>query len=107
MKKIPFEQNTKTDLTPEEIEGYKKEYGDIFQIDVEDKKCFLHKPTRQILDAALEASTKKNSKFNETIMRNCWLAGDKIIMEDDEYFMGASKVLDEVITFKSAELKKL
>ena len=107
MKKIPFEQNTKTDLTPEEIESYKAEYREVYEITVEDKKCFIHKPTRQILDAAMNASSKRNSMFNETLLRNCWLAGNKEIMEDDDYFMGASAQLDQVIEFKTAELKKL
>ena len=107
MKKVPFDQNTLTDLTEEQIEGFKKEYGDIYRIDVEDKKCFIHKPTRQILDLAMTSSTKKSSLFNETILKNCWLAGDKDLVMVDEYFMGAGAVLDEVITFKTAELKKL
>jgi hypothetical protein len=107
MKKIPFEQNTKVDLTPEEIEEFKKEYREVYLITVEDKKCYLHKPTRQILDAAMSASAKRNSMFNEVIMRNCWLAGNKEILEDDDFFMGASTQLDQVIEFKNAELKKL
>lgn len=107
MKKIPFDQNTLTDLTPEQIEGFKKEYGDVFAIEIEDKKCFIHKPTRQILDLAMTSSTKKSSLFNETILKNCWLAGDKDMVLNDDYFMGAGAVLDEVIQFKTAQLKKL
>ena len=42
MKKTPFDQNTLTDLTEEQIEGFKKEYADIWQIEVEDKKCFIY-----------------------------------------------------------------
>lgn len=107
MKKTPFDQNTLTDLTPEQIEGFKQEYGDIFKIEVEDKSCFIHKPTRQILDLAMASSAKKSSEFNSTILKNCWLAGDKDIVFVDDYFMGAGAVLDEVIQFKTAELKKL
>lgn len=107
MKKTPFEQNELKDLTPEQIEAYKKEYGDIFCIQVEDKKCFLHKPTRQILDAANAMSAKRNSAFNETLLKNCWIAGDKDIISEDDYFFGASSQLDQIIQFKNAELKKL
>ena len=107
MKKTPYDQNTLTDLTPDQVEDFKKEYGEVFCIEVEDKKCFIHKPTRQILDLASASSTKKSSAFNETILKNCWLAGDKDIVSNDDYFMGAGNVLDEIITFKSAELKKL
>ena len=107
MKKVPFDQNTILDLTPDQIEAFKAEYGEIFKIEVEDKACFIHKPTRQILDLAMTSSTKKSSLFNETILRNCWLAGDKDMVLKDDYFMGAGAVLDEVIQFKTAQLKKL
>lgn len=105
MKKTPFEQNELTDLTPEQIEAYKKEYGDIFLFELDGKKCYLHKPSRQILDAA--NAQKKVSSFNETLIKNCWLAGNKEFVSDDEYFLPASKKLDELITFKDVELKKL
>jgi len=105
-KKIPFEDNHLTELTPEQIEAAKAKYKAVFEITVEDKKCWLHKPDRNVLDLANSASSKKSSKFNETILRNCWLAGDKDIVEEDDYFYGASTQLDELITFKNAELKK-
>ena len=107
MKKKPFDQNTDTNLTQEQIDAFKKEYGAVFLIEVEDKKCFLHQPSRVILDAASAASAKANSKFNEVIMRSCWLAGDKEMINDDEYFLAASTQLSEVIEFKEATLKKL
>lgn len=106
-KKLPFEQNTITTLSAEQIEAAKQQFGDLFQLTVEDKTCFIHKPTRQIIDLAISSSAKRSSLFEETILRNCWLAGDKEIVENDEYFFAVSKQLDEVIKFKSAELKKL
>lgn len=107
MKKIPFEQNKQADLTAQQIDAFKKEYGEVYLIEVEDKKCFLHQPTRQILDAASMASKKADSKFNEIILKGCWLAGDKELVNDDVYFFSASSQLSEVITFKEATLKKL
>jgi len=106
-KKIPFEQNTKIDLSTEEIEQAKQAFGDVFQLQVEDKKCYIHKPTRQVIDLAVQSAAKRSSMFDETILRNCWLAGDKEIVDVDEYFYAVSKQLDEVIKFKTAELKKL
>lgn len=107
MKKIAFDSNTLLDLTPEQIEEFKKEYGDVYKIEVDDKVCFIHKPTRQILDLANASSTKKTSLFNETILKNCWLAGDKDMVNVDDYFFGAGNVLGEIIKFKEAQLKKL
>jgi len=76
-------------------------------LEVLDKKCWLHKPDRNILDLASASSRKKDSKFNETILKNCWLAGDKEIITNDEYFFGASAQLGELIQFADASLKKL
>lgn len=105
--KIPFDQNNLKDLTPEQIEQAKAKYGELFEISVEDKKCIIHKPTRQVIDLAVSSSAKKSSLFEETILRNCWLAGDKEIMDNDDYFFAVGKQLDDVIKFKTAELKKL
>jgi len=107
MKKVPFDNNTLTDLNQEQIDGFKKEYETIFLIEVEDKKCFLHPPTRHVLDAAQAASKKAESKFNEVILKSCWLAGDKEIVNDDNYFLAASTQLTKTIEFKEATLKKL
>lgn len=107
MSKPKFEQNDKKTLTAEEIKKYKQEFGEIYKIQVEDKACFIHKPTRMILDAADAGSKKAQSRFNEILLKGCWLAGDKEIIDDDEYFLGASTQLDEVIRYKEASLKKL
>lgn len=108
MSKIPFDQNEKRELNAKEVEELKKVYdGGVFFLNIEDKKCWLHRPDRQILDLAQASSAKKSSKFNETIIRNCWLAGDKEILTNDHYFFGASAQLDEMITFADATIKKL
>ncbi len=105
--KIPFEHNTLTELTDEQIAEAKKEYEHIFMLTVDDKKCYIHKPTRMVIDLAVQSAAKRSSMFDETILKNCWLAGDKEIVEVDEYFYAVSKQLDEVVKFKTAELKKL
>lgn len=107
MKKVPFDKNDLTNLSGEQIAAFKETFKAVYCIEVEDKKCFLHPPTRQILDAANAASKKANSKFNEVVLKGCWLAGDKELVEDDEYFLAASTQLDEIITIKDASLKKL
>ena len=114
MKKQKFELNEKTSLTAEEIVAFKEVYGKLYKIEVKDDdgestsaQCILHQPTRQTLDAAMASSTKKNSKFNETILKNCWLAGDKSILSDDSLFLSVSSQLDQLIQFKEAQLSEL
>ena len=46
-------------------------------------------------------------KYNEIMLRNCWLAGDEEIKTDDALFLGVSAKLGELIDIKEAELKKL
>jgi len=112
MKKVAYDQNQKTTLTPEEVEAFKKEYSEVQHIEAEDKQgnskqCWIHNPTRQILDLAEMSSKKAPSKFNETLLKNCWLAGDKEIVEDDYLFYGVSAKLDSIISFGEAAIKKL
>jgi hypothetical protein len=106
-KKIPYEQNNLTELAAEQIEEAKRQFGDVYHIKVDEMQCFIHKPTRAVIDLAISSSAKRSSMFDETILRNCWLAGNKEMVEVDDYFFAARGQLDEVIKFKTAELKKL
>ncbi len=109
MAKIPFEQNQFTELTESQIAGFKKEYGDVFCITVGDKSVYLHKPTRQIIDLAQLSSKTRPSLFEETIIKNCWLAGDKSVLDDanvEEFYAVAAQV-GGLVAAKEAEIKKL
>lgn len=105
--KVRFESNDLKDLTPEQIEAAKKQFGKVYKIIVEDKSAIVHKPTRLILDNADKQGSKKNSAFNEVLLKSCWLAGDKELVNDDDYFFGASTQLSEIINFKEGEIKEL
>lgn len=106
-KKTPFEQNTLTELTPEQIEAAKRVYGDIYLIKVEDKKMYLHKPDRRVIDLAHASMRQRQSLFDETIMTNCWLAGDKEIITETELFYGAAAQLNQIMQAATSELVKL
>lgn len=106
-KKIPFEQNTLKELSNAEIASAKAQFGDIYMIQVEGKKVFIHKPTRNVIDLAQISGRSKPSMFEETILRNCWLAGDKEILDDVELFYSISDQIGKIVQTKSAELVKL
>lgn len=106
-KKVSFEQNTLTELTPEQIEAAKRVYGDIYLITVGDKKMYLHKPDRRVIDLATTSSRQRPSLFEETIMTNCWLAGDKEIISDTELFYGAAAQMNGLMQTATAEMVKL
>ena len=101
-KNIPLDQ-----VTPDMIEAWKSQYDQVFKIKVEDKAAILRSPSRQELSYASKAGATDPMKFNEVILKECWLAGDEEIQTKDSYFMGASGVLDKIIGIKQAELEKL
>ncbi len=95
------------DATKEQIQEWKAKYGDVFKVSVEDKTCYLHKPSRKALGYASIAGKDNPLKFNEVILRDCWLAGDEELKTDDTLFLSVSAKLGELIEVKSAELEKL
>jgi len=94
-----------TDMTAQ-IAAWKKEHGAVFSISIEDKTCYVRKPTRQILSAAF---TQQGDpiKMGEFLLNNCWLGGDEEIREDDAMFLAAVAKLNTLVEIKEAELKKL
>lgn len=94
-------------VTPEQIAEWKKQHGEIFQLDVDGHTCFLKKPSRKVISMATTIGQNDPVKFSELMMNNCWIAGDEIIRTDDELFLSAAGKLADLIQLKEAELKKL
>jgi len=93
--------------TPEQLQEWKKKHGNVFHFKVADKACYLRTPDRKVLSFAAAAGKSDPMKVNETILKNCWLDGDKEIQEVDSYFLGISGKLDQIVEIKEAELEKL
>lgn len=94
--------------TPEQIEAWKKEYGDdIYAIIVGDGVLYVRKPNRRDLGYASMGSKKDSLNYIESVMKNCKLGGDESIITEDGKFMGASAQMATLIDVKEAELKKL
>lgn len=91
----------------EQIAEWKRKYGSVFELSVEGKKAYLRKPDRKTLGYASTAGQTDPMKFNEVLLKGCWLGGDEEIRTDDELFLAASGKLGELIQVKEAELKKL
>ena len=108
MEKITEKQEALVgQATVAEIDEWKKRHGDIYAIKVDGHVCYLRKPTRRDLSFASSAGKKDPLKFNETLLRDCWLGGSEAIRRHDDKFMGASGVLDKIIPDAEAELEKL
>lgn len=91
------------------LEEYKAKYKGVYLITVEDKAALFRKPSRQDISFATAASSqgKDAIAFTESIMKNTFLEGDREILEDDDYFMSAMTVTNEMVESKQAEIKKL
>lgn len=90
-----------------QIAEWKTKHGRIFCIRVEDKACYLKTPNRKTLGYAAVAGKENPLKFNEVVLRDCWLAGDEEIRTDDSLFLSVSQKLSEVVEVKEAELEEL
>lgn len=90
-----------------QIDAWKAQFGEIFQINVGDKVCYLKTPTRRALSYAAAAGQTDPLKYNEIILNDCWLAGDEEIKTDNGLFLSVSAKLPGLIDIKEAELVKL
>lgn len=94
-------------VTEKQISEWKDKYKTVFVLEVDGKVGYLRKPDRKTLSFASAAGTSDPFKFNEVILKNCWLGGDDEIKTDDDLFLAASAVLADLIQVKEASLKKL
>lgn len=94
--------------TQAQIDEWKKAHGGVYEVAIESgEKCYLRQPNRKDLSAATASSKKDPMKFNESILNNCWLAGDDAIRTNDQLFLAAAQELDQILDFKTATVKKL
>ena len=75
--------------TAEQIQEWKAKHGDIFSVKVDGHVCYLHKPSRRTISYASVAAKTDPLKFNETLLRECWLGGSEAIRNDDDKFLAA------------------
>ncbi len=102
-KIVPPEKN----VSQEQVEAWKKKHGDVFRVVVGGRVAYLKRPDRRTLGAAAVVGKNDPMKYNEILLKNCWLDGDEEIKTDDSLFLGVSAKLGELIEIEEAELKKL
>lgn len=99
------------EYTAERLAKWKEKHGEnnVFEVTLEDKKCVLHKPTRQNISYALAASSggKDGVKMQEALLNGCWIDGDTEFKTDDSYFFAVAAQIEGMMEVKQAELKKL
>jgi hypothetical protein len=104
-----MEENKKLsgEATSEQIAMWKNLHRDVFEVKVSDKICYLKRPDRKTLSAAESIGYQDPMRYNEVILENCWLGGDSAIKTNDVYFLETVPVLEQLIDYGRAEIKKL
>ena len=92
-------------FTKEQIEKLKAQYGDVYEIEVEGKKCLIRRPNRK--DLSYASVVRDPVKMSETMLNQLWLGGDEEIKTSDDLFLAVVNVMQEVLQVKQAQLKKL
>jgi hypothetical protein len=94
------------DITPAMIEGWKKKYGDVFIVEADGKRAYLRRPDRQTIAAAAVIGGADGFKQKEIVIRNCWLGGDRELVEADKYFLSLAAQVDSIVEIVEVSLKK-
>lgn len=100
---------TAAEITPEVIDALKKDNPrGVWEIEIEGKKGYVRKPTREEMKFAMTLATKNDPLgMAEEILKSCWLGGDMELIDDDDYFYGAAMQLQDLVEIKAGQLKKL
>ena len=90
-----------------QVDAWKEKHGEVYKINVGDKVCYLKEPSRKALSFAAAAGQTDPLRYNEIILKDCWLAGDEEIQTNNGLFISVSAQLPKLIEIKEAELVKL
>lgn len=93
--------------TKEQIEQWKKQYDAVFKISCPTRKlvAYCHNPSRQQMSYI--SSVKDPVKFNEALLKACWIDGDMEIQTSDTVFMGLAPQIAELMHAEEVKLEKL
>ncbi len=65
-----------------QVDAWKEKHGEVYKINVGDKVCYLKEPSRKALSFAAAAGQTDPLRYNEIILKDCWLAGDEEIQNN-------------------------
>lgn len=107
----PEEENEdKTNLsgyaTPDQVEAWKKQYGEVFEAVVDNKIAYFKRASRATVRAALSFISKDKLKYIEVVLVNCIIGGDKSVLDNDEEFFGLVELVEEITKGKLVKIKK-
>ncbi|KAA2245492.1 hypothetical protein F0L74_05915 [Chitinophaga agrisoli] len=95
-------------VSEEQISAWKKQYGQVFGYDVDNKICYLRSVDRDTYALALAKVTSSNpSLFSKTILESIWLGGDEEIRKNDRYYLALVDFVEDLMAKKKGTLREL
>lgn len=115
-----------TNVTPEIIEGWKKQYGEVYslEVSVDPEKYeagtiskdldeipkivgYLRKPDRKVMNYAMVTMAKNIITAGKAVVKDCWLGGDEMLITNEEYSTAAAFQAIELVDVYQSRLKKI
>jgi len=93
-------------ITAKQLADWSNQHRGTFTLKVGDKFAILRKPTRKDLSMMKTLSAGDEVYAKELLLDAVWLVGDEEMRTDEDYFLNAITVLDNLVEAKSVELKK-
>lgn len=97
--------------TQEQIEAWRDKYGqgNVTRLKSKryDKSAYFRKPDRKEMEFLSAGAHSSGIKFNASILKTCFLAGDEEIMSNDDIFLGLQEQILELLKFDEVEVEKL
>ena len=94
------------EFTKEQIEAYKAEHGDVYEISLHGKSCLLREVTRT--DLAYAATEPNSFIMAEKLLTQLWLEGDEEMRSGKGKLYNSTVIaVGKVVTVEEAEVKKL
>lgn len=112
--------------TAEQIEQWKKEYGEIYTIEVAEEAekyendrlpvdfdempkimGYLKKPDRMIMNYALTNMSRNIMNAGKNVLKSCWIGGDIRMLNDENYLATAALQAIDLVDVYQSSLKKL
>jgi len=90
--------------TAEKLTKQKKEK--VVAIIVEDKVAYFRKPRRSEISYAMTLLDKDPLGAYTAILNATYIEGDREILDDDDYFVSAAPLANQLISQRSAEILK-
>ena len=103
-----MEKETKLNgaATEKQIAEWKEKHGKIFTTTADGHIGYFRKPNRKELGYALSLQNKP-LEMTEMLLKQCFVGGSRVFMDETEYMLGCDKLIEKLVSVKTAEVGEL